>query len=127
LDQQSIYADGVLVDEPWRREYGIPFDMRAPLTPDIAVQVLPAPFAADLTKASIMESTNQGIARQNRIILGGAKQFVFSRQTPPSKFIKENFGKSAPKIIGYRIVNGRLETIYEAKPRSFTEFGEWQV
>jgi len=101
-----------LVDEPWGREYGIPFDMRAPLTPDIAVQVLPAPFAADLTKASIMESTNQGIARQNRIILGGAKQFVFSRQTPPSKFIKENFGKSAPKNIDYRIVNGRLETSF---------------
>jgi len=114
LDQQSIYADGVLVDEPWRREYGIPFDMRAPLTPDIAVQVRPVPFAADLTKASIMESTNQGIARQNRIILGGAKQFVFSRQTPPSKFIKENFGKSAPKNIGYLIVNGLLVTIYEA-------------
>jgi hypothetical protein len=85
-----------------------------PLTPDIAVHVLPVPFAADLTKASIMESTNQGIARQNRIILGGAKQFVFSRQTPPSKFIKENFGKSAPKNIDYRIVNGRLETSYEA-------------
>jgi hypothetical protein len=74
--------------------------MRAPLTPDIAVQVLPAPFAADLTKASIMESTNQGIARQNRIILGGAKQFVFSRQIPPSKFIKENFGKyKHPRIL----------------------------
>lgn len=61
-----------------------------------------------------MELTNQGIARQNRVILGGAKQVVFSRQTPPSKFIKENSGKSAPKNIGYRIVNGQLEIIYEA-------------
>jgi hypothetical protein len=53
-----------LVDEPWRREYGIPFDMRAPLTPDIAVQVLPVPFAADLTKASIRsQPTKASLAR----------------------------------------------------------------
>ena len=99
MDQQSIYADGVLVDEPWRREYGIPFDMRAPLTPDIAVQVLPVPFAADLTKASIMESTNQGIARQNRIILGGAKQFVFSRKNLLLSSLRKILESQHPRIL----------------------------
>jgi len=38
--------------------------MRAPLTPDIAVQVLPVPFAADLTKASIRsQPTKASLAR----------------------------------------------------------------
>lgn len=111
---EYLYADGgILVEEPWRRKYGIPFDIHAPLTPDIAIQVLPVPFATDLTAASVVESTNQGVARQNRIILGGAYRFVFSRQTPPMKFILKNFGKPAPKNIGIRIVDGRLETSYD--------------
>lgn len=111
---EYIYADGgILVEEPWRREYGIPFDIHAPLTPDIAIQVLPVPFSDDMDTAVIMESTNQGVARQNRIILGGAQRFVFSKQEPPVKFITENFGKPAPKNIGYRIINGRFEATYD--------------
>jgi hypothetical protein len=111
---EYIYADGgILVEEPWRREYGIPFDIHAPLTPDIAIQVLPGP-SDDLDSAAIIESTNQGVARQNRIILGGAQRFVFSRQEPPVKFITENFGKPAPKNIGYRIINSRFEASYDS-------------
>ena len=115
---EYLYADGgIVVEEPWRQEYGIPFDIHAPLTPDIAMQVLPTPLHEDLSTAAIAESNNQGVARQNRIILGGARRFVFSRQTPPLKFIKENFGRPAPKNIGYRIVNGRLQTSYDPSRR----------
>ena len=117
-DAEYLYADGgLMVDEPWRRAYGIPFDIHAPLTPDIALEVLPTPFAPDLETAMIMESTNQGVARQNRIILAGAKRFVFSKQVPPSNFIMKHFAKPAPRNIGYGIINGRLETCYEPSRR----------
>jgi hypothetical protein len=114
---EYLYADGgLMVKEPWRREFGIPFDIHAPLTPDIAIQVLPIPFqfADDLLSAAIGESTSQGVARQNRIILGGAKRFVFSRQTPPVKFIQKNFGQPAPENIWYGIINGRLQAGYNS-------------
>lgn len=111
---EYIYADGGLsVQEPWHKDAGMPFDIHAPLTPDLAIQVLPIPFATDLDRVAIGESTNQGVSRQNRIVLGIAGRFVFSRQAPPSKFIVENFGKPAPKNIGYQIVNGRLQTFYD--------------
>jgi len=113
---EYIYADGgIMVEEPWRTEYGIPFDIHAPLTPDIALQVLPIPSTNDLNTAAIMESTNQGTARLNRIVLGGAERFVFSRQAPPLKFIVQNFGKLAPKNIGYSLNNGQLETCYDPR------------
>jgi len=113
---EYLYSDGgLMVEEPWRRESGIPFDIHAPVTPDIALQVLPVPlhFSDDLTTAAISESTNQGVARQNRIVLGGASRFVFSRQTIPPSFISQNFGKPAPKNIGYRVVNGRFEAWFD--------------
>ncbi len=111
---EYLYADGGLsVEEPWRSKNRIPFDIHAPLTPEITIDVLPLPFHEDLSTASIWEATNQGVARQNRIILGAAKRFVFSRQAPPVKFIVEHFGQPTPKNIGYRIVNGRLETHFD--------------
>jgi len=113
-ENEYIYADGGLhVQEPWQHESGVPFDIHAPLTPDLALQVLPIPFSLDLDRAMIMEATNQGVARQNRIVLGVAERFVFSRQPPPIKFIIDNFGKPAPRNIGYRIVNGRIETSFD--------------
>ena len=116
-DAEFLYADGgLVVDEPWRTDYNIPFDIHAPLTPDIAIEVLPMPdtvAAVDLTRAMVVDLTKQGVARVNRIILGGAERFVFSRQNPPVTFITKHFGKPAPKNIGYRIVAGRLETFYE--------------
>jgi len=113
---EYIYADGgIMVEEPWRTEFGIPFDIHAPLTPNIALQVLPIPSSNDLDTAAIMESNNQGTARLNRIILGGAERFVFSRQAPPLKFIVKNFGKLAPKNIGYSLNNGQLETCFDRR------------
>ena len=66
-----------------------------------------------LDEAVVMEATNQGVARQNRIILGDANRFVFSRQAPPVKFVQKNFGVAAPANIGYRFVHGELETVYD--------------
>jgi hypothetical protein len=113
-DAEYLYADGgLMVQEPWRTSHGIPFDIHAPLTPDIAIQVLPTPFATNLDVAMIAESTKQGVARQNRIILGGARRFVFSRQAPPTTFIRKYFGKPAPKNIGLSITDDGLQTSYD--------------
>jgi hypothetical protein len=115
---EYLYSDGgLMLEEPWRRDYDIPFDIHAPLTPDIAIQVLPVPTGGDLSTAMIMESTQQGVARQNRISLAGAERFVFSRHTPPSQFIFKHFGKPAPKNIGYTLLDGRLETFYDPSRR----------
>lgn len=112
---EYVYSDGgLMVDEPWRREFNIPFDIHAPLTPDLALQVLPVLLShtSELSTAAIGEQTNQGVARMNRIILGGAQRFVFSRQVVPSSFIVKNFGKPAPRNIGYRVIEGKLEAFY---------------
>jgi hypothetical protein len=113
---EYLYADGgIVAEEPWRTTHGIPFDIHAPLTPDIAIQILPMPIHGpnDLGRAALVEVTNQGISRQNRIVLGSAVRFVFSRQAPPIQFISRYFGRPAPRNIGYRVVNGRLETKYD--------------
>lgn len=113
---EYLYADGgLVVTEPWRSQFGIPFDIHAPLTPELAIEVLPVPYApaGAMAHASIMEATNQGVARQNRIVLGGAKRFVFSRQAPPTDFIKRYFGVPAPRNIGYRFIDSQLETNYD--------------
>lgn len=114
-DSEFIYSDGgLVVEEPWRNSHGIPFDIHAPLTPEIALQVLPVPLAdEDLSITHVVEMTNQGIARMNRIALGSAKRFVFTRQQPPVQFISKHFGVPAPKNIGYRFINGRMETKYD--------------
>ena len=112
---EYVYSDGgLIVDEPWRHEFNIPFDIHAPLTPDISIQILPVPSSRinELSTAAIGEQTNQGVARMNRIILAGAQRFVFSRQVVPSSFIVKNFGKPAPRNIGYRVTKGKLEAFY---------------
>ncbi len=117
---EYLYADGgLVVEEPWRRDFGIPFDIHAPITPDIALQILPVPshFASDLTFATVAESTNQGVSRQNRIILGGARRFVFSREEISPTFIAANFGKPAAKNIGIGMTDGRFETLYDPTRR----------
>jgi hypothetical protein len=111
---EYLYTDGGLkVEEPWAAD--IPFDVHAPITPDISLQVLPVPLSSpeDLHFAVISEATNQGVARQNRIVLGGATRFVFSRGQAPVEFIKRYFGQPAPKNIGREIKNGRLHTWFE--------------
>ena len=109
---EFLYSDGgITVTEPWRPD--IPFDLHAPITPDFALEFLPVPNPTHLDEAIVMEAKNQGVARQNRIVLADANRFVFSRQSPQDSFIKKNFGVPAPENIGYRYVNGQLETIYD--------------
>lgn len=109
---EFLFTDGgISVEEPWRPQ--IPFDIHVPLTPDLSVQVIPVPDPVGLLEATVIGMTNQGVARMNRIALAGANRFVFSRQTPPTGFITRYFGVPAPKNIGYRYVDGQLETKYE--------------
>lgn len=100
-DAEYLYADGgLIVTEPWRTTHAIPFDIHAPLTPDPAIEILPSPLDDDRSAAPISESTNQGIARQNRIILVGAKRFVFSRSLPAVTFTRKYFSVPARGISG---------------------------
>lgn len=111
---EFIYADGgIMVEEPWTPN--IPFTMHVPLTPDLALQVLPVPNPIPLREVPVIEATNSGVARMNRTALAGAKRFVFTRQAPPTTFIRRYFGVPAPANIGYRFVNGKLETRYEPR------------
>lgn len=87
--------------------------MHVPLTPDVALQVLPVPNPIPLREVPVIEATNPGVARMNRITLSAAQRFVFTRQAPPTTFIRRYFGVPAPASIGYRFINGRLETRYE--------------
>lgn len=113
---EFLHADGGLnVDEPWRAENSMPFDLHVPLTPDLAVTVLPLPGPIDLEYGSLVRCNNQGVSRLNRISLATAQRFVFSRQEPPVEFVKKNFGKPAPLEFGFRFVNDKLETIYDPK------------
>lgn len=113
-DAEYLYADGGLMfDEPWRTAYDIPFDIHAPLTPDLAIEVLPIPHSADLATALVMEAANRGVSRLNRIILAGAKRFVFSRQMPPVEFIVKHFGEPAPRNIGYWTEGGKVRACYD--------------
>jgi hypothetical protein len=117
---EYIHADGGLeVSEPWSREGALPFSLHAPITPDLAIEVLPLRECKQvrLDAALVIEASNRGVARHNRVTLGAAQRFVFSRQSPPTKFIVSNFGVPAPKQFGSRIVNGELETIYDPTRR----------
>jgi hypothetical protein len=112
---EFIYADGgINIEEPWRQTYGIPFDIHAPLTPTLSVQILPSPFRRDPLVANVGKITRQGMARMNRIMVAQAERFVFTRSEPPVSFLVKNWGKPAPKNIGYRFnERGIFETRYE--------------
>ncbi|WP_417614975.1 DUF4238 domain-containing protein [Parasphingorhabdus sp.] len=111
-ENELLFSDaGISAQEPWKAG-PIPFDIHAPLTPRLALEVLPIRQNKS-PECFIMRMNNQGTARMNRIILEDAERFVFSRQTPPLKFIIKHFGKPAPKSIAHRVVNGKLETKFD--------------
>lgn len=111
-DHELLFADsGITASEPWLPG-PIPFDIYAPISPKVAINVLPVP-GAQTNFSRVMRVNNQGVARYNRIALGHAERFVFSRGSPPAKFIKANFGVPAPKSIGHRFIDGKLETTYD--------------
>lgn len=109
---ELLFSDaGISAEEPWRSG-PVPFDIHAPLTPKMAIEVMPVPDSHS-RRCLIMRANNRGAARMNRIALQNAQQFVFSRQKPPLQFIKEHFGKPAPKSIGIRMRNGEVETRFD--------------
>jgi hypothetical protein len=110
-NREFIFSDGgITAQEPWSKRT-IPFEIYVPLTPKLSLNVLPLPNA--YTKGLWVTRVNtRGVARYNRIMLSEAKRFVFSRSAPPLAFIQKHFGMPAPSPFGSRLVNGRLETIY---------------
>ncbi len=112
---EFLFSDsGISVTEPWRAD-PIPFDIHFPLTPDIALQVLPGPPASrwGLDSIAIAWTNDNGTDRSNRMALGSARRFVFSRSPVSPEHISKYFGKPAPAPYGYRIVDGKLEVKYD--------------
>ena len=111
-DREFIFADGgVTAQEPWSKR-PMPFDLYAPLTPKLAFNVLPLPNA--YTGALwVSRLSARGVARYNRIMLAGAKRFVFSKSPPPLAFIAKHFGVPAPAPFASRWIDGKLETKYD--------------
>ncbi|HEY7641723.1 MAG TPA: DUF4238 domain-containing protein [Steroidobacteraceae bacterium] len=113
---EFLFSDsGITVTEPWRAE-PIPFDIHFPLTPSIALNVLPGPPAVRWSSENIeiMRARNAGIDRSNRLALGSARRFVFSHSPVPGDYIEKYFGKPAPSPYGYRFVDGKMEFKYDA-------------
>lgn len=113
---EFLFSDsGISITEPWRAG-PVPFDIHFPLTPDIALQVLPGPLAGrwGLDRVEIMRTRNVGMDRSNRLALGSAQRFVFSRNAAPGDYIAKYFGQAAPSPYGYRFVDGKMEFKYDA-------------
>lgn len=115
---EFIFSDtGIVADEPWSPS-SIPFDIHLPLTPDFSLEIFPLPGVGRPDWIMVGYARNQGVARLNRIVVGHAKRFVFTRSSPPLAFIQKNFGVPAPQAHAHRIVNGQLEVMYDrAKDR----------
>ncbi|WP_069052103.1 DUF4238 domain-containing protein [Blastomonas sp. RAC04] len=111
-NHEFLFADGgVAAKEPWSKR-PMPFDLYVPLTPKLALNVLPLP-GAYTSGLWISRVNSRGVSRYNRTMLADAKRFVFSRSTPPISFIRKYFGVRAPSPFGSRWINGKLETIYD--------------
>ncbi|BBB12897.1 DUF4238 domain-containing protein [Sphingopyxis sp. FD7] len=111
-DRELLFSDGgVVAREPWSKR-PIPFELYAPLTPKLALNVIPfPPIRGD--GLLIFRLNSQGVSRFNRIMVGIARRFVFARSTPPLTFIKKNFGIPAPAPFASRWIDGKLETKYD--------------
>ncbi|RVV96611.1 DUF4238 domain-containing protein [Mesobaculum littorinae] len=109
-DNEFIFSDGgIVAREPWSKSGGIPFDIHYPMTPDYALQVLPA-IKQEFRGVHLFRASNTGISAHNRISLQHAKRQVFGRAPLPTKFVLKNWGRPAPQHIGFRHVDGKLET-----------------
>lgn len=90
----------------------MPFDLYVPLTPKLALNVLPLP-GAYTGGLWVSRVNSRGVSRYNRTMLADAKRFVFSKSPPPISFIRKYFGIPAPTPFGSRWIDGKLETIYD--------------
>jgi hypothetical protein len=108
-NHEYLFADsGVFVVERWTTS-SIPFRVHAPITPDLCISVMPLPFATRIPGVPVAEATNRAVARTNRVILGAARRFVFSKGPVNSRFVVENFGVPPPNDIASRALNGTFE------------------
>lgn len=114
-DKEFLFSDaGIVAKEPWRSG-PIPFDIHAPLTPKLAIEVLPVRARQPGRRVYVSTVNAQGVSRMNRISVGHAERFVMSRSAPPIDFIRKNFGKPAPESIGIQYIGGKLETVHDRK------------
>lgn len=110
-ENEFLFSDGgIVAREPWSEDGGIPFDIHYPMTPDLALQVLPALQQAFPHVIPVCRAANQGISAHNRITLQYANKQVFGRNSIPIDFVMKNWGRAAPQHIGFRHINGNLET-----------------
>lgn len=111
-DHEFLFPDsGPRASEPWRAG-PIPFDLHVPLTPRIAVEVLPVVGEHRPVDLHVGRLNNRGVARFNRMSLQDAQRYVFSRQTPPLEFIMKYMGKPAPMDTAVRVVEGQIRADY---------------
>ena len=107
-DREFIFTDaGLSVSEPWRPG-PIPFDVHAPLTPTVSIEILP--LAQATAECLIMRCRPRGVGRMNRLALASAQNFVFCRGVPPTGFIKNNFGVPVPWEMRVDPATGSLRT-----------------
>lgn len=109
-DDQFYFADsGVSTIERWETS-PIPFRLQAPITPDVTLSITPLPFGHQFkSQIAIAESTNLAVARANRVIVGAAKRFVFSRGPSDTQFIRRHFGIAPPNDLASRTNAGKFE------------------
>jgi len=99
--REFLFSDsGITAEEPWNGG-PVPFDIHVPLTPDLSLEVLPVPDPVNLRYSFVSRTTNEGTTRFNRIAVGSARRFVFSRTPGPSEFVKKYFGVPAPKAYAF--------------------------
>lgn len=111
-EREFLFSDGgVVAREPWSKR-PIPFELYAPLTPKLALNIIPFPPARG-EGLMIFRLNSQGVARFNRIMVGIARRFVFAKSAPPLAFIQNNFGIPAPAPFASRWIDGKLETKYD--------------
>lgn len=110
-ENEFLFSDGgIVAREPWLISGGIPFDIHYPMTPDLALQVLPVLRQEFPHIIPVCKVANQGVSTHNRITLQYANRQVFGRGPIPIEFVMKNWGRAAPQHIGFRYVNGELET-----------------
>jgi len=109
---EFIFSDGgVVAQEPWKDRL-MPFDVHVPLTPDLSLTILPVAKPVYRNKLMIVKARAKIIKSLNKIVLGSAKKFVYTKSKPPVSFIMKHFGKPAPKVFGYREIDGKNEAKY---------------
>jgi hypothetical protein len=112
--KEFIFSDGGLsVSEPWGGGM-VPFEVHAPLTPRVSIEILPLNRAP--AEFFVMGCTGNAVSRLNRLALASANRFVFCRGTPPTSFIRKHFGTPVPWVVAVDPRTGWLKTYDKPDP-----------